>query len=219
MENGITRLMRQRSAPCRQRNQSSLIWRFAIMFGTFDIVIWGLLAWVPTYLVDARHVHLIATGVLVSIPCFAGAIGTILGGWVFDRVFHAHFRRLVVTAEVVSIIFLILVATASSVSTYVTFMTIPLLYKWPFYLFSVFPYDFSMASGSAIINFWGQAGGFLAPILMGILINQISYTAGFALLVFALAASVVTAFTIPESPDRFRKTLQHNASETSVPHA
>ncbi|PSR26546.1 MAG: MFS transporter [Sulfobacillus benefaciens] len=201
--------------------QSGLIWRFAIMFGTFDIVIWGLLAWVPTYLVDARHVHLIATGVLVAIPWFAGAIGTILGGWLFDRVFHAHFRRLVVSVEVLGIIFLILMATASSVTAYVTFMTIALFFLQMAFL-PIFGLPIRllsakvMASGGSIINFGGQAGGFLAPILMGIIINQISYTAGFALLVVALAASVVTAFTIPESPDHFRKALQHTPTEATL---
>lgn len=201
--------------------QSSLIWRFAIMFGTFDMVIWGLLDWVPTYLVDARHVHIAATGVLVAIPWFAGAVGTVLGGWLFDRYFHTHFRRLVVTVEIVGIVFLILMALSSTVGMYIIFETIALfclqmaflpIFGLPIRLLSAKV----MASMGSIVNFGGQAGGFLAPILMGILINQISYTAGFILLVVALLGSVVTAFTIPESPDRFRQIIKRANMDTSA---
>jgi sugar phosphate permease len=196
--------------------ESGLIWRFALMFGTFDIVIWGLLDWVPTYLIDGRHVHLVTTGFLVAIPWFAGAIGTILGGWLFDRYFHDHFRRLVVPVEVLGIIFLILMSTSSSVGAYVTFMTIALFFLQMAFL-PIFGLPIRllsskvMASGGSIVNFGGQAGAFVAPLVMGILINQISYTAGFALLVVALAASVATALTIPESGERFRDAISRRA--------
>lgn len=192
--------------------KSGAVWKFALMFGSFDIVIWGLLAWVPTYLIKARHLHLIATGILTSIPWFAGAIGTIIGGWLFDRYFSQHFRRLVVSAEVLGIIFLILMTTSTTVAAYVTYLTFGLFFLQMAFL-PIFGLPLRllspkvMASGGSIINFGGQAGGFLAPILMGFLIDKFSYSAGFVLLIVALFVSSVTAFWIPESPEKFRNAI------------
>jgi sugar phosphate permease len=193
--------------------KSGLIWKFALMFGTFDIVIWGLLAWVPSYLVNARHEHLVTTGILTSIPWFAGTIGTILGGWMFDKYFHQHFRRLVVTCEVIGIIFLILMTRASTVGSYVTYLTFGLFFIQMCFL-PIFGLPVRllspkvMASGGSIVNFGGQAGGFLAPILMGFLIQHWSYNAGFILLIVAIAISALTAFWIPESEERFRAKIE-----------
>ncbi len=192
--------------------RSGAIWKFALMFGSFDIVIWGLLAWVPTYLIKARHLHMITTGILTSIPWFAGALGTILGGWLFDKYFSQHYRRLVVTAEVLGVVFLILMTTSSTVGEYVTYLTLGLFFMQMAFL-PIFGLPLRllspkiMASGGSIINFGGQIGGFLAPILMGYLIGKFSYNAGFVLLIVALAVSALTAFWIPESPEKFRQAI------------
>ena len=51
--------------------RSGTMWKFTLMFFGFDIVSWGLVSWVPSYLVLQKHMTLISTGVLASIPWFA----------------------------------------------------------------------------------------------------------------------------------------------------
>lgn len=188
--------------------KSGLMWRFTLMFFGFDIVAWGLTTWGPSYLLDVRHVQLVHTGILVSIPWFAATISTAMGGWLFDRYFSHRHRLLIVPAELLAALFLILLTFSSSIGQYVLFSTLGL-----FFMFLAFMPIFGlplrllssrvMASGGAMINFGGQAGGFFAPIIMGWLIGAFSYSAAFAFLVFGVLLSAACALWIPESPTAF----------------
>lgn len=192
--------------------KSGLMWKFTLMFFGFDIVAWGLTTWGPSYLMDVRHVHLVNTGMLVAIPWFAATIATVLGGWLFDRYFSHHHRRLIVPSELLAALFLILLTASSTVTQYVLFSTLGL-----FFMFLAFMPIFGMplrllssrvmASGGAMINFGGQAGGFFAPLIMGWLIGAFSYTAAFGFLVFGVLLSAAAAFWIPESPLAFAKAI------------
>ena len=82
--------------------KTGMMWRFAIMFFGFDIVAWGLVAWGPSYLITVRHVHVLTTGFLTSIPWFAATVGTFLGGYLFDRYFADRHRWIIVPAMVLT---------------------------------------------------------------------------------------------------------------------
>lgn len=191
----------------------STMWKFALMFFGFDIVGWGLISWGPSYLIDVRHVHIVATGFLVSIPWFAATISTVLGGFLFDRYFSAHHRWLIVPAELIAAIFLMLLTSSTTVSQFVLYSTGGI-----FFMFLAFMPIFGlplrllspkvMASGGAMVNFGGQTGGFLAPVIMGWLISTFSYGAAFGFLVFGVLLSAGAALWIPESPDAFEKAIR-----------
>jgi MFS transporter, ACS family, glucarate transporter len=42
---------------------------------------WGLMAWMPTYLVEVRHLDLTSVGYISAIPAFAGIIAMIVSGY------------------------------------------------------------------------------------------------------------------------------------------
>lgn len=192
---------------------SGMIWKFALLFGSFCIVIWGLLAWVPTYLINARHLHIMTAGYLTSIPWFCGMIGTILGGVLFDRYFSNHYRVLVVPAEILGAVFLFVMTRMSTVEGYVISLSLALFFLQMAFL-PIFGLPLRllsprvMATGGSIINFGGQFGGFLAPIVIGWLIQHFSYNMGFSFLIVALLISAATAFWIPQSFNRFREAIE-----------
>jgi sugar phosphate permease len=82
------------------------MWMIMLMFCGLDIVGWGLVAWTPSYLMEARHLSVTTSGFLTAIPFFIGTIATVVGGLLFDRFFHHHPRRLIVPVMVLTGVFL-----------------------------------------------------------------------------------------------------------------
>ena len=197
------------------------MWKFALMFFGFDIVAWGMISWGPSYLIDVRHVHIVSTGFLTSLPWFAATISTVLGGVLFDRYFSAHHRWLIVPAEIIAAVFLILLTTSTTISQYVVYSALGL-----FFMFLAFLPIFGlplrllspkvMASGGAMVNFGGQTGGFIAPVVMGWLISTFSYAAAFGFLVFGVLLSAAAALWIPESPEDFEKAIRQADKDAPV---
>lgn len=200
------------------------MWKFALMFFGFDVVAWGMISWGPSYLIDVRHLHLVSTGFLTSVPWFAATISTVLGGFLFDRFFSSHHRWLIVPAELIAAVFLILLTTSTTVGQFVMYSTFGL-----FFMFLAFLPIFGlplrllspqvMASGGALVNFGGQMGGFVAPLMMGWLISTFSYAAAFGFLVFGVLLSAAAALWIPESPDAFEQAVRRADSDVRMPTA
>lgn len=67
-----------------------------------------------------------------------------------------------------------------------------------------------------MVNFGGQTGGFLAPVIMGWLISTFSYAAAFGFLVFGVLLSAGAALWIPESPDAFEKAIRRADNGTTL---
>jgi len=62
----------------------------AITIFFWSIAAWGLLNWVPTYLLQARGFTLSKMGLLGSLPYLAGALGYFLGGFFTDCYFSSR---------------------------------------------------------------------------------------------------------------------------------
>ncbi|WP_029421382.1 MFS transporter [Alicyclobacillus macrosporangiidus] len=192
--------------------RKGVMWKFFLMFCGMDIIAWGLVSWVPSYLLTVKHISLAKAGALTSIPFFAGTISTILGGWLFDRYLHDHHRRIIVPSMILSAVFLFFMLNASSAGRFIFFETIA-----AFFVYLAFQPIFGLpmrllssrilGTGSAMINFGGQTGGVLSPLVMGWLVQTFSYQAAFAFLVFGAVLCGACALWIPESAEQFERAL------------
>src|SRR5919202_2644294 len=141
--------------------RSGTMWKFTLMFFCFDIVAWGLVSWVPSYLVMQKHLTLISTGVLASIPWFAATLSTALGGWVFDRYLHNRQRWLIVPCMLITAGLLYLMLSSSTAGRFILFETIGM-----FVMFLAFMPIFGLpvrllpaevvGSGSALVKVLGR---------------------------------------------------------------
>jgi sugar phosphate permease len=192
---------------------SGTMWKFTLMFFGFDIVAWGLVSWVPSYLVVQKHLTLISTGVLASIPWFAATLSTALGGWVFDRYLHNRQRWLIVPCMIITAGLLYLMLSSSTTGRFILFETIGM-----FVMFLAFMPIFGLpvrllpaevvGSGSALVNFGGQAGGAIAPLVMGVLADNVGFGAAFGFLVFRAALAAAAALWSPQSAEEFERALR-----------
>jgi MFS family permease len=144
----------------------------ALSLFLFNIVNWGLMNWLPTYLLQARGFGVEKMGMFAAITNGAGVAGSVIGGYACDRYFARNLRWPIVWGLLLSagltwvaavapsgesaVACLVLVFLLSNIATTAIF-TLPLL---------VVP-SWAVGGAFGIVNTAGQLAGVLSPLIVG----------------------------------------------------
>lgn len=163
------------------------VWASAICFAGYDVVAYGLMSWTPSYLLEVRHMSIVATGFLASAPFFAATFSTIVGGWLFDRFVHKNPVLLISVIVPVVGAALLAMVYSSGVSGFIIGQSVAMgflsLAYMPIFGMTLRDLPSGVTGlGSSIINFGGQVAGAVTPLCMGFIADKISYSAAFSLL-------------------------------------
>jgi len=180
-----------------------LIWQLTIAWFALSLVNKGLDSWMPTYLLTVRHMDLKSLGLLTPLPFVAAGIATAIGGWVMDRFFDGREKYLLVSSAILTAIFLYYMYTAETVMLVIGFQSLVYFFK-SFVFASALALPMKLLPGSVagsasgVINMGGQSAGFVAPLLIGLMVSAYdgSYDAAFWFLIGAACLSALTSLTI-----------------------
>ena len=183
---------------------NKLIWYIALANAFIYLVRYGVLDWAPTYLKEAKGFSLKETGWAYFLYEWAGIPGTLLCGWLSDKIFNG--RRAPAT-----IIYMILVTVAvlvywknppgNPLIDNVALIAIGFLIYGPVMLIGVHALDLvpKKAAGTAagLTGLFGYLGGALfANAAMGYVVDVWGWDGGFMVLVASCILAVVfTALT------------------------
>jgi MFS transporter, OPA family, glycerol-3-phosphate transporter len=183
---------------------NKLIWYIAFANAFIYLVRYGVLDWAPTYLKEAKGFSLKETGWAYFLYEWAGIPGTLLCGWLSDKIFNG--RRAPAT-----IIYMILVTVAvlvywknppgNPLIDNVALIAIGFLIYGPVMLIGVHALDLvpKKAAGTAagLTGLFGYLGGALfANAAMGYVVDTWGWDGGFVVLIAScLLAVVFTALT------------------------
>lgn len=181
-----------------------MLWYIAFANAFVYLVRYGILDWAPTYLEEAKGFSVKQSGWAYFAYEYAGIPGTLLCGWISDKVFNG--RRAPAT-----IIYMLLVLVAVVVYWQnpagriwvdnVALIAIGFLIYGPVMLIGVQALDLApkKAAGTAagLTGLFGYLGGALfANIAMGFVVDHWSWDGGFIILVLACILSIFfTALT------------------------
>ncbi|MEU4543578.1 MFS transporter [Nonomuraea dietziae] len=188
--------------------RSPSVWKFAALFCTTNMLGYGMITWVPSYLMEERGISLLNTGVLAAIPGLVMCLTTFVGGWLFDRFFHDRARLFVIPLLLCTAVLLVLMLRADSAAGFTTYQTLALavaglstmgILGMPF---RALP-PAIIGSGMGVVNVGGQMAGVLAPVVMGWLVDRFSYTAAFGLLIGTTVLGALIAVIVPQRPEQF----------------
>jgi len=186
----------------------SMLYRFALLFVGFDLVSWGLISWVPSYLLQERGLNIAHTAVYTAIPWLAATVSTVVGGLLFDRYFVGRHRWLVVPSMVATGIMLTLMINSHTVGHFVLFETLGMVFMWLSFM-PIFGLPLRMLPASVaglaggLVNFGGQLAGALAPFIMGWLADNYGFTAAFSFLLLGVGIAIGASLWTPQSPEVF----------------
>lgn len=62
-----------------------ILWKLSLIWFLFDITFWGFTTWLPSYLLEVRQLSLAKTGIWAAVPFLFGALGTLTGGYIADK--------------------------------------------------------------------------------------------------------------------------------------
>jgi OPA family glycerol-3-phosphate transporter-like MFS transporter len=176
-----------------------LLWAIAIANAFVYLVRYGVLDWAPTYLGEAKGFSFEQAGWAWALYEWAGIPGTLLCGWLSDRVFNGH-------RAPASILYLVLTLICVLVYWFnppgqpavdmAMLIAIGFLIYGPVMLIGVHALDLvpKKAAGTAagFTGLFGYVGGAVsANIVIGALVDRYGWDAGFALIAFACAAAIV----------------------------
>ncbi|MFG1964706.1 MFS transporter [Nonomuraea sp. NPDC049028] len=187
------------------------VWKFAALFCATNMLGYGMITWVPSYLLEARGVSLLNTGLYAAIPGLVMTVTIILGGWLFDRYFHDRGRLFVIPLLLCTAVLLVLMLRAETAAGFTLFQTLAMAVAG-LSMMGILGMPVRalppavIGSGMGVVNVGGQVAGVLAPVLMGWLVDHYSYTAAFGLLIGTTVLGALIAMVVPQRVDQFHLT-------------
>jgi len=199
------------SVPWGTLLRSPNMWAIMCAYFTYVYCLYIFLAWLPSYLVDARGFTLLKVGFLASLPLFAGVIGDTVGGvatdWLLKKTGSAKIARrsVAIVGMLGCVVFIVPAALAEDAYTAVYcltgagfFLECTIGPSWAVPMDTGGKYAGTV---SGMMNMAGNIGGALSPLVFGYLAQYLDWRAPFivaaALLVIGAA---IWAFWL--DPDR-----------------
>lgn len=152
-----------------------LLWCGLCLFFV-NMVNWGLLNWLPTYLLQSRGFGVEKMGIFATLVNLAGALGYPLGGYVGDRYFGQNLRVPIILGLIVSGGFTYLAARAPTGEWAVAYLLVVFLFlnagataicTLPL----VIAPKHAVGRAVGIVNTAGQLAGLLSPLLIGYILD------------------------------------------------
>jgi sugar phosphate permease len=174
---------------------TAVLWCFAAAFFS-NLAAWGLMNWLPTYLLQVRHLSIGKMGVFASLPPIAAAAGYYLGGQISDRWFCQRRQVPVQLGLILSATLTYLAAIAATAAMAVAYLTAAFLClsiadAGICTLPLVIVPQRAVGGAFGIVNTAAQLAGFLSPLLVGYLLDATA--SNFTLVFYCFVGFLIVA--------------------------
>lgn len=190
---------------------NKFLWLIAIANVMIYLIRYGVLDWAPTYLKEAKGFSMEASGWAYFAYEYAGIPGTLLCGWMSDRLFKGRRAPTIIIYMLLVMVAVIVYWKNPSGHVMVdniALISIGFLIYGPVMLIGVQALDLvpKKAAGTAagLTGLFGYLGGALfANIAVGYLVDHFGWDAAFIMFIIAcLLAMLFTAFTWKKEKER-----------------
>jgi len=168
-------------------------------FFCFDYFWYLLLTWLPSYLVNVRHLTILKAGIYASLPFLVFGVCQPLGGWIADRMIRSgcdpgRTRKGMISIAFLSGLLIIPAARVTTANMALLFLMgsclVGLSTANQLVLLQACTPTERLGLAVGVYNFVGNIAGVLAPIVTGFVIEVSgSYTPAFVLAAVAMALS------------------------------
>ncbi len=145
-----------------------------IFLGLFfvNIVLYGILSWIPKFLYEVKNFDLEEVGTILSLSGFGGAIIAVLGGYFVGKFMENKEKIIVFISTIICAIIIYYVYYATSVTLItLSFFAIFLMGQLTFLVIVTLPLKRVsreiLGTVAGIVNTGGTLGGFISAIMIG----------------------------------------------------
>lgn len=168
-----------------------------------NITYYGAMSWLPSYLTKSYSLSLGAAGGILAVNAVSQVFGSFITGIILSKWFAGKQKVFILICSLISaasILFLInihnivLALILVAIIGMTTISAFTATFTWPQ---RIFPQSI-IESSVGIINTGGTFGGFLAPIIIGALVEQAggSFTNGFIFIAITIIIGGLGVFTV-----------------------
>jgi sugar phosphate permease len=160
--------------------KSRNIWGVCLAYFLMVSVLYGLLTWIPSYLVKEKGFSFMKMGFIAAAPWIGGFIGSIVGGWLSDKIFIKRRKpTMIITTLSTAIMMVVLInipndPNAVALALFMTGFLINV--GWP--AFTAYPMGLASKQtypvAISLVNTGGNLGGFFSPMIVGLLLDKFS---------------------------------------------
>jgi predicted MFS family arabinose efflux permease len=169
-----------------------------------------MVTWLPSYLVDARHLPLRVAGTYALVPYLTFAIGEPVGGFVADRLVRIGWneltaRKTLITAAYLTSLLLLPAGMAADTHSAVLFLggasLVGLSTANMYALVQRVSAPGEVGFATGVFNLAGNISGVAAPIITGLIVERTgSYFPAFVVAVAVLIAAIPLYWTMVREP-------------------
>lgn len=180
----------------------SRVWVFVVIGLALNVITKGLETWMPVYFLQERGINLKNLAWLVPLPVISGGIAAFISGFIMVHLFKNRERWMIVIASFLTLVFMFGLFKSSSLVAVVIFDVLiyfvkSLAFTGIFSFTAQILSEKSYGSSIGIVNFGGQLGGFVGPLLIGWIVQLAgSYSAAFLGLVISALVAVIACLFI-----------------------
>lgn len=169
-------------------------------------VLYGLLTWIPLYLVKEKGFDFMRMGLVASMPCIGGFVGAIGGGYISDKLLGRRRKPTMIFTAISTVIMMIIMLNipqnTMAVCVGLFFVGLCLNIGWP--AFTAYGMAVSDSKtypiASSIINSGGNLGGFVSPMVAGFLLDTTgSFNSVFTYFGACAAVGLIVILTLDEA--------------------
>lgn len=166
-----------KKVPLKKILEIDIVWKLVIIWFGGCVITWGLMAWMPSYWVNVKHLSLKSMGIAMFVPPLAGFFATNMAGWLLDKYFLGREKILIMIGAGVTAVSIYVLYITNSVAVGVAAMTVAMGLVG-FIGASVFTMLLKhvpgeiIGSSTGLVNFGGQFAGVVSPAVMGYLIQR-----------------------------------------------
>ena len=181
------------------------IWGDCLAYFMMVSVLYGLMTWIPSYLVNAKHYSFFKMGFVAAAPWIGGLVGSLAGGWISDKLLHKRRKPTMLLTAISTVIMMVIMINLPESPTAVSmalFMTGFLLnVGWP--AFTAYPMGLTNGNtypiAIALVNSGGNLGGFFSPMIAGYILDTFkSYEMVFTYFGIAALIGFILILTLDE---------------------
>lgn len=189
--------------PLKELLSDKNIWKISVINFGVNILIWGFLSWLPSYMLKVQKLDLMHVGFYSSLPGFAGIAGMLIGGLLSDTWFENREKYLlIVSVSVAALCLFVMINTTQLPVVIGCQIVMAFCVKLAFIALWSLPLKLvdssNMGSVSGIVNLGSQLAGVVSPLAMGYLIVAYdgSYRGAFGFLIGCAIVCVVVSMTL-----------------------
>ncbi len=200
--NNQTEIENTSVSPLKQVIRVPMVWGMFISGFCVSMITWGINSWIPTVLVQIRHIDLMQAGKYQVLPMIAGVVAMLLCGIIIDKLQTSRIRILAIILAVIAAVSIYLMYTSKILALFFAFEGLSVACVTAVFVIIInlvmrqFPVQ---VTGSAIgfVNFGSQIGSFVAPALMGFMVDANNGSFYMAFIFLAISAVIASISFLP----------------------